>query len=87
MNGLMSTMMLSCKKATELVEKKSVVELAFTENIQLKMHLMVCSACKQYENQSKIIDLVLGQINKKNEEKQKLPQDVKTKIISEIEKK
>lgn len=86
MKGLMSTMMLSCKKATELVEKKAVVELAFTENIQLKMHMMVCSACKQYENQSKIIDLVLEQINKKNDGKQELSQDVKTKIILEIEK-
>ena len=85
MKGLMSTMMLSCKKATELVEKKAVVELAFAENIQLKMHLMVCSACKKYKNQSKIIDLVLEQINKKNEGKLGLSQDVETKIILEIE--
>ena len=79
--------MLSCKKATELVEKNAVVGLSWNENIQLKMHTSMCSACKKYESQSKIIDKFLDQINSKNPVKKELPKEVKEKIISEIEKK
>ena len=48
--------MLSCKKATEMVEKKTVTSLSFIEKLKLKMHLSMCDACKAYEKQSKIID-------------------------------
>ena len=51
--------MLSCKKASELVEKKSMGSLSFVENIQLSMHSSVCGACKQYQKQSALIDEAL----------------------------
>lgn len=87
MSDLMNKMMLSCKKATELVEKNSVVGLSWNENMQLKMHTMMCSACKKYESQSKIIDLVLEKLNSDKSVKQKLSEESKSKIITEIEKK
>lgn len=87
MNGMMQKMMLSCKKTTELVEKNSVVGLAWNENIQLKMHMMMCTACKKYESQSKIIDLILEKINANKVNDKVLSQEVKTKILIEIEKK
>ncbi len=48
--------MLSCKKATELIERKLLVKLSFKENMQLQLHKSMCSACTTYEKQSKIID-------------------------------
>ncbi len=46
----------SCKKATEMVEKKGVVGLTFGEKLKLKLHLSICNACKSYKKQSEIID-------------------------------
>ncbi len=48
--------MLSCKKATELIEKKLLVKISFKEKIQLQLHNSMCSACSAYEKQSKRID-------------------------------
>ncbi len=52
MKRLMNKMMLSCDKATTLIEKKSGDKLSWVENFQLKMHTAMCSACKQYQRQS-----------------------------------
>jgi hypothetical protein len=51
--------MLSCKRATELIEKKSILGLSLKENVQLKVHTKVCDACSQYQKQSKEIDTLL----------------------------
>lgn len=59
MKKLMNYLMLSCKKATELIEKKSVTDLSWKENIQLKVHTKMCDACCYYQKQSKEIDGIL----------------------------
>lgn len=56
----MNTLMLSCKKATELIEKQQLIPLRFAERLQLKMHKKVCSACSNYEKQSVFIDKALN---------------------------
>jgi hypothetical protein len=56
MKGLMNKMMLSCEKATLLIEKKSGEKLRSTENFQLKMHTAMCKACKQYQRQSMFLN-------------------------------
>ena len=48
--------MLSCKNATELIEKKLLIKLSFKENVQLQLHKSMCSACTAYEKQSKKMD-------------------------------
>lgn len=52
-------MVLSCKKATELIEKKSFIKLNPREKIQLSLHKSLCDACTAYEKQSKKIDELL----------------------------
>jgi hypothetical protein len=52
-------LMLSCKKETELNEKKSVLGLGWKENMQLKIHTKMCAACTNYQRQSKDIDCIL----------------------------
>lgn len=59
MKKLMHYLMLSCKKATELIEKKTVVRLSFKEKVQLRMHKSMCDACTAYEKQSRKINELL----------------------------
>ncbi len=56
MKKLNHILFLSCLKATELIEKKFHFKLSFIERFQLKIHKMMCDACRQYENQSSIIE-------------------------------
>ncbi len=72
-------------KATEMVEKKNLFGLSWKENMQMKAHTAMCKICKEYEKQSKIIDLALKNhfinsnvlpINNK---------ELKLKIISKLE--
>lgn len=56
MKKIMHLLMLSCKKATELIEKKTLVGLSFREKVQLNIHKSMCEACTAYEKQSLKID-------------------------------
>lgn len=73
---LMKHLILSCKKATELVEKKEIQSLSFVENIQLKTHMAMCKACANYKRQS----LGLGKLIKEYYEK-----NISTKDRNEID--
>ncbi|MGC8751884.1 hypothetical protein [Hydrotalea sp.] len=53
---LMNIWMISCLKATELIEKKSVMPLSWIDKVKLKIHLRLCDPCLHYEQQSKAID-------------------------------
>lgn len=59
MNKLMQKMMLSCKKATELIDKKIHSGINREEKVKLYFHTMMCSACTNYEKQGYIIDRAL----------------------------
>lgn len=59
MKKLMNIFMLSCKKATELIDKKSVTKLTFKETGMLHMHTSMCDACTAYQKQSKVLDVLL----------------------------
>lgn len=56
MKKIMHILLLSCLKATELIEKKMNFKLGFTEKMQLKVHKMMCSACSNYEKQSILLE-------------------------------
>ena len=59
MEKLMNYLILSCKKAASLIDKKAEVKLSWKENMQLHMHKSMCDACTAYEKQSKLIDKAL----------------------------
>jgi hypothetical protein len=91
MRKLMNWIMLSCRKATELTEKKSVTALKRTEEILLFMHTSMCDACSLYHRQSHFIDEVLKhQSDPKLKAKQpvdkRLSAESKKEIISNLEK-
>lgn len=56
----MKYLMLSCRAATRLMEKKLTLgNLTFWGNLQLKMHLNVCERCRRYAEQSAAIEIAL----------------------------
>lgn len=59
MKKLMNIIMLSCKKATLLIEKSHSSPLSFTEKVKLKLHLSMCDKCTDYKKQSILIDNAL----------------------------
>lgn len=46
---------ISCKKATYLVSKKEEGKLNWIESIQFRTHMAICSLCRLFEQQSKLI--------------------------------
>lgn len=56
MKKLMHILLLSCLKATELIEKKLHFSLSRREKIQLNIHKSMCKACSNYEKQTVIIE-------------------------------
>lgn len=78
--------MLSCKKATELIEKRLVTKLSSVEKIQLKMHTAVCSQCAAYENQSDVIEKCIAEIHQPNDKPMKLSPERKEEILKQLEK-
>jgi hypothetical protein len=57
----MNWFMLSCKKATELIEKQSLVGLVRKEKVLLRLHTSMCNGCTAYQKQSILIDKFLHQ--------------------------
>ena len=88
MKGLMNIVMLSCKRSSGLIEKKSTGKLSFQEGIQLKVHTFFCKTCTTYQKQSKAIDLTIFNWvkNKDNNAEVKLSDKIKGNILKEIKK-
>ncbi len=57
--NIMNAMMLSCVKATELMEMKENIPLGLLKTIQLHMHTAMCSSCRNYMKQSRLINELL----------------------------
>ncbi|MGC9352235.1 MAG: hypothetical protein ACP5D9_00260 [Mariniphaga sp.] len=83
MNKLMNMLILSCLKATELIEKKLHFKLSFKEKLQLKMHKMMCDACRLYEKQSVLLEKGIGKQQETTFEEidiEKLKKDIYTRL-------
>ena len=82
---------LSCKKATELIEKKLYTKLSARERVQLKLHKGICDACTLYEKQVVFLEAVLKKDPVTGHYDQVLPDEdirvLQKKILRTIEKK
>lgn len=56
---LMNAIMFSCVKATELMEMKEHVPLGLVKTMQLHMHTAMCSGCRNYMKQRRLINELL----------------------------
>ncbi len=87
MKKLMHILMLSCKKASELIDKKSFVKLTLKEKVMLRIHTSMCDACITYQKQSNAIDKILHEHVHHSDEK-KMPiienNELKELIISKL---
>lgn len=63
MKKLTHLAILSCKKATLLIEKQQVQRLNPIRRAQLFMHLKICDGCFQYQQQSLLIEKLLKEKN------------------------
>ncbi|MCF8276477.1 MAG: zf-HC2 domain-containing protein [Flavobacteriales bacterium] len=85
MGKIMNVMMLSCRKATELMEKKLDKKLSTTETFQLKLHISMCKACSDYQSHTTMIDAAM------KDECDQLPQvheeceELKMRILKDLE--
>ncbi len=52
----------SCKKATELIERREDFPLSTIEKLKLKMHLLMCNKCHSYAEESALINKMLKDI-------------------------
>jgi len=87
MKKLMSYLMLSCKRASGLIDKKSIFGLTRREKVMLKMHTVLCDACNIYEKQSNVLDKALSiHFKKENESVIKVIEnkELKEKVISRL---
>ena len=89
MNKLMNIFMLSCKKATGLIEKKLHFRLSKIERLQLFLHKSMCDACTAYETQSKLLDKMLKQNSDITEQhpSEKASEDFKKNLIGRLKNK
>jgi len=60
MRRLMNIIMLSCRKATELIEKQLYFGLSPLERVKLRMHMLLCDYCCRYKKQSLFLHKLLG---------------------------
>ncbi len=56
---LLHTIVLSCLRASYLIEKKQGISLSIIEKLQLRWHLKICDGCKSYNTQSHLLSAAL----------------------------
>lgn len=78
--------MLNCKEASQIISQSLDRPLSFSERLQLKLHLMMCDACRQFKRQlfalQQHIKKMIGQIE--NDEKIQLSEKMKAEILEKI---
>lgn len=57
--ALISTLRISCRSATELMERREFRVLGMRERVGLWFHLRICDGCRAYAHQSEMIDRLL----------------------------
>lgn len=87
MKKLMNLMVLSCHKATFLIEKSYDKPLSFIDKLQLSIHLKICDKCAGYQKQSLLIERVIKSNRQQisNTSDFKLSNDSKTRIQRAME--
>lgn len=73
---------ITCKKATELIEKEKFDTISWVEKLKLKFHLSVCKACHTYQKNSTLMDSFFKKTEVLETTENK---ELKNKILSQIE--
>ncbi|HEX4375286.1 MAG TPA: hypothetical protein VHZ50_18415 [Puia sp.] len=76
--------LLSCRTATRLIEKKLHTKLSRKESVQLKWHKSVCEACTLYEKQIVFLDKILKSPPSEIHPRQEFPIEETRKLQEKI---
>jgi hypothetical protein len=60
----MDPMFISCRKATELMERRSLSALSWGGRTRLWLHLRICEACRVAQDQQRMIAHLMEQRDK-----------------------
>lgn len=84
---LIKKMMISCKRATEMMEKKDLIGLTLLESFSLVFHTSICSACKLYKKQLVALNKLIENVVKSNDI-QNVPQlknpELKERLVQSV---
>jgi hypothetical protein len=80
----MNMMMLSCMKASELIEKKQGPGISTADQVMLHFHQSMCNACRIYERQSKLIEKGLEKRINHTQQETSTPENFKSNILNSI---
>ncbi|AHG82459.1 hypothetical protein F542_17440 [Bibersteinia trehalosi USDA-ARS-USMARC-188] len=58
--------MLNCKEATQLLSLHCEQKLRFKQQLQLKVHLMVCSRCRGFAKNNQLLDQMMKEFAEHN---------------------
>jgi len=50
-----TSLLINCKEATLLIEKKQERQISVLDRIKLFLHLLICELCRRFQKQSKLI--------------------------------
>lgn len=48
--------MKGCQEITELIEKGNITTLSRKDKVAMRLHLMICKLCREFQKDSKILD-------------------------------
>ncbi len=80
-------MIISCKRASQLISKSLDQHLSFSERLKLRLHLLICDVCKRFKQQLYMLRLAIKGLIKQteNDETIQLPLQAKERIQKMIE--
>lgn len=62
MKKLMNLALYSCKRASELIDRRTVGTLSIAERMRLKLHLSMCKKCSSYARHSEFVDTAVQRL-------------------------
>lgn len=78
----------NCRKATFLIEKKQLETLTLREKLELKIHLVGCSVCRTFQQQSIMINqMVKDMFHSSQPQEIKLDETFKNELQERIKEK
>jgi hypothetical protein len=85
--GVINKIQNDCRKATLLIEKRSVQPLGFREWCELCIHLAGCSLCRLFLRQSRMINVAIRDLFHRKEEGEgrRLDEEAKREMQEQIE--
>ncbi|MEO6682719.1 MAG: hypothetical protein ABIN48_07810 [Ginsengibacter sp.] len=77
----------NCEKATFIIEKKKLTDLSLKEDLELKIHLLGCEACRIFQKQSNLIgEVALNIFKSPISEERTLDEQYKNDLQARIDK-